>query len=90
MGGYHHLVGYGVRDSPWGVVSEDNLDTELAATVLDEDHDGLMDGEGAYPGTIWRCVNCRPIGRLSRQGGGAGAILALVGPPESGQRASAG
>jgi ATP-dependent Lon protease len=70
------------------VVSEDNLDVGAAAAVLDEDHDGLEDVKK-------RILEHLAVRKLrSERGlhavgparhGGAGAILALVGPPGVGK-----
>jgi len=73
-----------VLEIPWGVVSEDNLDTVGAARVLDEDHDGLVDvKERILEHLAVRKLQAErglvPVGR------GTGAILALVGPPGVGK-----
>src|SRR5262249_58980102 len=69
-------------DVPWGDRSEDNLDVKDARRVLDEDHTGLSDVKD-------RIVEQLAVRKLRAERGldetdgrrGAGAILALVGPP---------
>lgn len=61
---------------PWGLTSEDNLDLKHAATVLDEDHDGLDDVKN-------RILEFLAVG--SFKGEIAGSILLLVGPPGVGK-----
>ncbi len=73
-----------VLEVPWGVVSEDTLDTQCAARVLDEDHDGLSDvKERILEHLAVRKLQAEralvPVGRAG------GAILALVGPPGVGK-----
>ncbi len=73
-----------VLELPWGVSSEDNLDVEAAARVLDEDHDGLTDVkqrilEHLAVRKLQSERGLTPVGR------GTGAILALVGPPGVGK-----
>jgi ATP-dependent Lon protease len=74
-----------VLELPWGKTSEDSLDVAEAARVLDEDHDGLADVKER----ILEHLAVRKLKRergLSPVGGrGAGAILALVGPPGVGK-----
>jgi ATP-dependent Lon protease len=70
---------------PWGVTSEDRVDVTEAACVLDEDHDGLEDvKERILEHLAVRALQAErglvPVG-----GRGAGAILALVGPPGVGK-----
>ena len=74
-----------VLELPWGVESEDRLDLEAAARILDEDHDGLEDVKE-------RIVEQLAVRKLQLERGlapvggrGAGAILALVGPPGVGK-----
>ena len=74
-----------VLEVPWGVVSEDNLDVSDAARILDEDHEGLTDvKERILEHLAVRALQHErglvPVGRR-----GAGAILALVGPPGVGK-----
>ncbi len=73
-------------DIPWGERSEDNLDVNDARRVLDEDHTGLSDVKD-------RIVEMLAVRKLRAERGldetdgrrGAGAILALVGPPGVGK-----
>jgi ATP-dependent Lon protease len=73
-------------DIPWGQRSDDNLDTNDARRVLDEDHTGLSDVKD-------RIVEMLAVRKLRAERGfeetdgrrGAGAILALVGPPGVGK-----
>ncbi|HEV8063545.1 MAG TPA: endopeptidase La, partial [Acidimicrobiales bacterium] len=75
-----------VFDLPWGIESEDRLDVAQAATILDEDHDGLGDVKD-------RILEHLAVRKLQSERGlapvkgtrGAGAILALVGPPGVGK-----
>jgi ATP-dependent Lon protease len=75
-----------VFDLPWGVESEDRLDVAEAATILDEDHEGLRDVKD-------RILEHLAVRKLQSERGlapvkgtrGAGAILALVGPPGVGK-----
>ncbi len=74
-----------VLEIPWGRTSEDNLDVELAGRVLDEDHDGLSDVKE-------RILEHLAVRKLRHERGlapvgdrGAGAVLALVGPPGVGK-----
>ena len=74
-----------VLELPWGVESEDRLDVAAAAEILDEDHDGLRDVKDR----ILEHLAVRKLQAERRlapvQGRGAGAILALVGPPGVGK-----
>jgi ATP-dependent Lon protease len=74
-----------VLELPWGVVSEDRLDVADAATILDEDHDGLDDvKERILEHLAVRKLRAeRGLGVVD--GRGSGAILALVGPPGVGK-----
>ena len=73
-------------DVPWGDRSDDNLDVNDARRVLDEDHTGLSDVKD-------RIVEMLAVRKLRAERGfeeadgrrGAGAILALVGPPGVGK-----
>ena len=74
-----------VLELPWGVESEDRLDVPEAARILDEDHDGLTDVKER----ILEHLAVRKLqaerGLVPVDGRGAGAILALVGPPGVGK-----
>ena len=71
-----------VFELPWGKESEDRLDIGEAGRILDEDHDGLRDVKD-------RILEHLAVRKLQAERGltplkgsrGAGAILALVGPP---------
>jgi len=73
-------------DVPWGERSDDKLDVNDARRVLDEDHTGLSDVKD-------RIVELLAVRKLRAERGfeetdgrrGAGAILALVGPPGVGK-----
>jgi len=74
-----------VLELPWGTHTPDNLDVAAAAQVLDADHDGLEDVKE-------RIVEHLAVRKLTAERGlslvgarGAGAILALVGPPGVGK-----
>jgi len=74
-----------VLDVPWGVRSEDRLDVEEAREVLDADHTGLSDVKD-------RIIEYLAVRKLRTERGlsqddrrGAGAIVALVGPPGVGK-----
>ena len=70
---------------PWGVTSEDRLDVNAAAVVLDEDHDGLKDvKERILEHLAVRALQAKR-GLVPVSGRGAGATLALVGPPGVGK-----
>jgi ATP-dependent Lon protease len=74
-----------VFELPWGIESEDRLDVPEAARILDADHDGL----GDVKERILEHLAVRKLqaerGLVSVDGRGAGAILALVGPPGVGK-----
>ena len=74
-----------VLEIPWGVRSEDRLDVVEAGRILDEDHDGLTDVKER----ILEHLAVRKLraerGLAPVSGRGAGAILALVGPPGVGK-----
>ncbi len=74
-----------VLELPWGIESEDRLDVGAAGQILDEDHDGLRDVKER----ILEHLAVRKLraerGLAPLQGRGAGAILALVGPPGVGK-----
>ena len=74
-----------VFEIPWGVQTEDRLDVPEASRILDEDHDGLKDVKE-------RILEHLAVRKLQAERGitpvgprGAGAILALVGPPGVGK-----
>ena len=88
-----------VLEIPWGVTSEDRLDVNEAARVLDEDHDGLVDvketdprapgGQGAYRLSVASC----PLGdgeqvphwrSLGRQGWARRRLASLLPVPSAG------
>src|SRR5579883_377814 len=72
-------------DLPWGKKSEDTFDVKEARRILDSDHTGLEDVKDRI--IEFLAVKKRREGRqLQPVGGrGAGAILALVGPPGVGK-----
>ena len=74
-----------VLELPWGTTSSDRLDVRQAASILDEDHDGLADVKDR----ILEHLAVRKLraerGLVSTDGRGTGAILALVGPPGVGK-----
>ncbi|HLX88860.1 MAG TPA: endopeptidase La [Acidimicrobiales bacterium] len=74
-----------VLELPWGVVSDDQLDVAEAARVLDADHDGLTDvKERILEHLAVRALQAER-GLVPVSGRGAGAMLALVGPPGVGK-----
>ncbi len=74
-----------VLELPWGERSEDRLDIGEASRILDEDHEGLRDVKDR----ILEHLAVRKLqaerGLAPVSGRGAGAILALVGPPGVGK-----
>jgi ATP-dependent Lon protease len=74
-----------VFELPWGEQSDDRLDVKEASRILDEDHDGLDDVKDR----ILEHLAVRKLqaerGLAQVSGRGAGAILALVGPPGVGK-----
>jgi len=74
-----------VLELPWGVQSDDSLDVEAAAAVLDEDHDGLDDVKERILEhlAVRKLQSERGLASVGRRG--SGAILALVGPPGVGK-----
>jgi ATP-dependent Lon protease len=74
-----------VFELPWGHLSEDRLDVAEASRILNEDHDGLDDVKDR----ILEHLAVRKLqaerGLAPVSGRGAGAILALVGPPGVGK-----
>jgi ATP-dependent Lon protease len=75
-----------VFELPWGKESDDRLEVAEAGKILDEDHDGLRDVKD-------RILEHLAVRKLQADRGlvpvkgsrGAGAILALVGPPGVGK-----
>ncbi len=61
---------------PWGKNSEDSLDLEKAASVLDKDHEGLKDVKE-------RILEFIGVGKM--KGEISGSIMLLVGPPGVGK-----
>jgi ATP-dependent Lon protease len=75
-----------VLELPWGVESEDRLDVPEAARILDEDHEGLSDvKERILEHLAVRKLRSERHLTLVDDKRGAGAILALVGPPGVGK-----
>ncbi len=74
-----------VFELPWGLESEDRLDIGTAAEILDEDHEGLREVKDRILEhlAVRKLQLERGLGLSS--GRGAGAILALVGPPGVGK-----
>ena len=74
-----------VLELPWGVESGDRIDLDVAARILDDDHDGLSDVKERILEHL--AVRKLQVDRgLAPVGGrGGGAILALVGPPGVGK-----
>jgi ATP-dependent Lon protease len=74
-----------VFELPWGEESEDRLDVNEASRILDEDHDGLSDVKDRILEhlAVRKLQSERGLAPVS--GRGAGAILALVGPPGVGK-----
>jgi ATP-dependent Lon protease len=70
---------------PWGKRSEDSLDVAEARRILDADHTGLEDVKAR----IVEFLAVRKLradrGLTAKDGRGAGAIIALVGPPGVGK-----
>jgi ATP-dependent Lon protease len=74
-----------VLEMPWGVVSEDRLDVEEAARVLDDDHEGLEDVKQRVLEHLAVRALRTQRGLVALDGRGTGATLALVGPPGVGK-----
>jgi ATP-dependent Lon protease len=76
-----------VLELPWNVRSEDRLDVPAAAVILDEDHDGLRDVKDRILEhlAVRKLRSERGLTAVSGDRAGAGAILALVGPPGVGK-----
>ncbi len=74
-----------VFELPWGEQSEDRLDVVEAAHILNQDHDGLDDVKDRILEhlAVRKLQSERGLAPVS--GRGAGAILALVGPPGVGK-----
>jgi len=74
-----------VLELPWGKRSEDSLDVNAAAAILDEDHDGLSDVKERILEhlAVRKLRSQRGMGPVT--GRASGAILALVGPPGVGK-----
>ncbi len=74
-----------VLELPWGERSEDRLDIAEASRILDEDHEGLRDVKDRILEhlAVRKLQSERGLAPVS--GRGAGAILALVGPPGVGK-----
>jgi ATP-dependent Lon protease len=74
-----------VLELPWSEQSDDRLDVAEASRILDEDHDGLRDVKDRILEhlAVRKLQSERGLAPVS--GRGAGAILALVGPPGVGK-----
>jgi ATP-dependent Lon protease len=74
-----------VLELPWGVETDDRIELAEAGRILDQDHDGLSDVKERILEHL--AVRKLQVDRgLAPVGGrGAGAILALVGPPGVGK-----
>src|SRR5438876_4387387 len=74
-----------ITELPWGVRSDDRLEVAEARAILDADHNGLDDVKDR----ILEYLAVRKLraerGFAPEAGRGAGAILALVGPPGVGK-----
>jgi ATP-dependent Lon protease len=76
-----------VTDLPWGVSSPDRLDVPTAKEILDADHTGLTDVKDRILEflAVRRLRAERGLDRRDEDERGAGAIIALVGPPGVGK-----
>jgi ATP-dependent Lon protease len=74
-----------VLELPWGVESEDRLDVNEAARILDADHDGMEDVKERILEHLAVKKLQAERGLVPVDGRGSGAILALVGPPGVGK-----
>ena len=74
-----------VLELPWGIESADRLDVAEAGRVLDEDHDGLRDVKDRILEHLAVRALQAERGLAPVGGRGAGAMLALVGPPGVGK-----
>ncbi len=70
---------------PWGERSTDNLDVTEARRILDADHTGLKDVKDRIVEFLAVRALRAQRGLTETTGRGAGAILALVGPPGVGK-----
>jgi ATP-dependent Lon protease len=70
---------------PWGVRSEDNADVRAARAVLDADHYGLDEVKDRLIEFLAVRTRRAERGMHVVDGRGAGAVLALVGPPGVGK-----
>ncbi len=70
---------------PWGERSTDNLDVAEARRILDADHTGLSDVKDRIVEFLAVRALRAQRGLTETTGRGAGAILALVGPPGVGK-----
>ena len=70
---------------PWGERSDDNLDVAEARRILDADHTGLTDVKDRIVEFLAVRALRAQRGLAETTGRGAGAILALVGPPGVGK-----
>jgi ATP-dependent Lon protease len=73
-----------VLELPWDKSSEDRLDIAEASALLDADHEGLRDVKDRILEYL-AVRKLRSERNLTDAGRGAGAILALVGPPGVGK-----
>ncbi|MGH8902961.1 MAG: endopeptidase La [Egibacteraceae bacterium] len=78
-----------LTELPWGVRSDDRLDLAEARAILDADHTGLDDVKERIVEQLavrkLRTERGRAAAAAQTQRRGAGAILALVGPPGVGK-----
>jgi ATP-dependent Lon protease len=74
-----------VFELPWGEESKDRLDVAEASRILNEDHDGLDDVKDRILEHLAVRALRAERGLAPVGGRGAGAILALVGPPGVGK-----
>ena len=76
-----------VFELPWGTYSDDRLDVNEARSVLDADHNGLDDVKDRIVEYLAvRALRAeRGMGATETARRGAGAIIALVGPPGVGK-----
>ena len=73
-----------IFELPWGQRSDDNLDLDAAAGVLDDDHYGLQDVKDRIVEFL-ASRKLRHERGVAEQGRGSGAIITLVGPPGVGK-----
>ncbi|HEV8652659.1 MAG TPA: endopeptidase La [Actinomycetes bacterium] len=74
-----------MTELPWGKKSEDDLDITEARRILDADHTGLEDVKDRIVEYLAVRKLRRERGLVESGGRGAGAIIALVGPPGVGK-----